>query len=209
MIEEMQRSTMRTGPRSGYGAGWGSIDRPDGYRVVSHTGGMGGVVTILNLVPADRLAVVVLANARTPLVQRITQQIMAASLPNWKQQPGVPIESGEFKPSPEWTGEWKGAVNTYQRDIPLVLTVRASGEIVARLGTQFKTLLDEVNWHEGELTGSMHVTQSFEDANRRPHYLHLTLKLRDGNLNGAASFISQPGKRAGNALTQWVELKKQ
>jgi CubicO group peptidase (beta-lactamase class C family) len=208
-IEEMQRPTMRTGPRAGYGIGWGTLDRADGYRVVSHTGGMGGVVTILNLVPSERLAVVVLANARTPLVQRIAQQLMAASLPNWKAQPALAPEPGEFRPSPEWTGEWKGSVYTYQRDIPLAITIRSSGEIVARLGTQFKTLLNDVNWRDGQLTGSMNVTQSFDDANHRPHYLQLSLKLRDGNLNGAASFLSLPGKRAGNALTQWVELKKQ
>ena len=208
-IEEMQRPTVSTGPKAGYGIGWATLDRPDGYRVISHTGGMGGVVTVLNLVPSERLAVVVLSNARTPMVQRVAQQIMAASLPDWKQQPAVPSAPSEFKPSPEWIGEWKGAVHTYQHDTPLTLTVRPSGEIVTRFGADFRTLLNDVRWRDGALTGSMHATGSFEDANRRPHFLQLTLKLRAGNLNGAASFLSHPGTRAGNALTQWVELRKQ
>ncbi len=42
-----------------------------------------------------------------------------------------------------------------------------------------------------------------------PYWLALSLKLRGDVLNGAITVISRPGKRAGNALNHWVELKKQ
>ena len=47
-----------------------------------------------------------------------------------------------------------------------------------------------------------------EDANRRPYSLLLTLKPRGAVLNGPVSAISLPGKRAGNALTSWAELRR-
>jgi len=48
-----------------------------------------------------------------------------------------------------------------------------------------------------------------EDANRRRYVLSLSLKLLGDVLNGAVTARSLPGKRVGNALTQWAELKKQ
>ena len=47
------------------------------------------------------------------------------------------------------------------------------------------------------------------DASRRPHILMLSLKLRGDVLNGSAAAISTPGPRPGNALSYWVEWKKQ
>jgi hypothetical protein len=65
-----------------------------------------------------------------------------------------------------------------------------------------------VRWHDGYLSGRMTGDIGAEDANRRPYLLSLTLKLRGAALNGPASAVSLPGRRPGNALTQWVELKK-
>ncbi len=43
-------------------SGWRVDDRPDGYQLVSHTGGMPGVATLLNIVPSQNIAVVILSN---------------------------------------------------------------------------------------------------------------------------------------------------
>ncbi|MBI1791952.1 MAG: beta-lactamase family protein, partial [Acidobacteria bacterium] len=57
---DLDKTTVKTGERGGYGIGWSSTERPDGYRVVAHAGGMGGVSTSLRLVESEKLAVVVL-----------------------------------------------------------------------------------------------------------------------------------------------------
>ena len=77
-----------------------------------------------------------------------------------------------------------------------------------RVGRQFQMLLNNVKWEDGYLSGEMLSDIHTEDANRRPYFLELTLKLRGNVLNGPASAISLPGARAGNALTSWVEVKK-
>ncbi len=69
-------------------------------------------------------------------------------------------------------------------------------------------LLNDVKWANGTLSGRMLSDIRTEDANRRPYTLLLTLKLRGTELNGPISAISLPGKRVGNALTSWVEVKK-
>lgn len=43
----------------------------------------------------------------------------------------------------------------------------------------------------------------------RQFFCEIRLYLPVLSTHGAASFISQPGKRVGYALTEWVELKKQ
>jgi hypothetical protein len=84
-----------------------------------------------------------------------------------------------------------------------------SGDVHAQLGGQLRTLLNSVQWQDGYLSGRMMGDIGTEDANRRPYLLSLTLKLRGKDvLNGPASALSLPGPRPGNALTQWVELKK-
>lgn len=209
-IDEMQRTTAQSGEKAGYGIGWLTNDDLNGYRVISHTGGMGGVATTLRLIPSEKLAVVVLGNTSGALPHQISEQILAALLPNWRIPPSAPATSAppSFRPPPGLIGTWKGVVSTYKADIPLTLEVRESGEAQAKLGDQLKMLLNDVTWENDVLSGRMLGDVGTEDANRRPYFLQFTLKLRGNLLNGSASAISQPGRRVGNALTQWVELKK-
>ncbi len=207
-IDAMRVSTMAAGIDSGYGIGWATQGK-----VVSHTGGMGGVATTLRLVPSENLAVVVLCNGASQLPHRIADRILEKMIPGWKAPaPLAPsdqaAEKRTFQPPPELAGEWRGSLHTYEKDLPLTLRIFASGDVHAKIGNQLETLLSGAVWSENELRGAMTGDIGTADANRRPYTLSLALKLRGETLSGPASAISLPGLRAGNALTQWVELKK-
>jgi hypothetical protein len=207
-IDAMHASTMSTGNNSGYGIGWATVDRTDGYHLISHTGGMGGVATTLILIPSEKLAVVVLCNTGGLLPHRIADEMMAVLLPKWKQPRPAPQLHGKFEPTPELVGNWSGKLVTYKTEIPLTLRILESGDVQAQLGAQMKMLWNDVTWRDGYLSGRMPGDIGTEDAGRRPYFLSFSLKLRGDVLNGAASAISLPGRRAGNALSQWVELSK-
>jgi CubicO group peptidase (beta-lactamase class C family) len=205
-IDEMHKPTASTAPHYGYGIGWGTADTADGYRVVSHTGGMGGVATVLRLVPSEKLAVVVLCNSSNPLPGKVADKIFDVMIPRWQ-----PFKTAEPKPSPipsELYGKWKGKLVTYKADLPFELNVNESGLVLARVGTQMQILVNDVRWGDGFLRGRFQSDIQTEDASRRPYFLQLTLKARGGVLNGPVSAISLPGKRNGNALTSWAELRK-
>jgi hypothetical protein len=206
----MQKSTAVSGRHAGYGIGWAVSEPPDGYRLVSHSGGMGGVSTTLRLVPSEKLAVIVLCNSGSGVPHRISDEILTAMLPRWRAggSDGGP-RPGRFEPPKELLGSWKGTFANYKAELPMTLRVFESGDIHAQIGGQMKMLWNGVRWQDGYLSGRMPGDAGTEDAGRRPHYLSFTLKLRGSVLNGAASALSQPGRRAGNALTQWVELKKE
>jgi CubicO group peptidase (beta-lactamase class C family) len=212
-IERMQQPTAQAGGAGGadrgYGAGW-FIEKRGGYRTVGHSGGMGGVATLLLLVPSEKIAVAVLTNTGGSLPADIAGQILAAMLPGFKAAPGAKSpEPKPFQPPAELAGDWKGNIETHTRELPLTLRIQPSGDIHVELAGQLQTLLNDADFQAGNLTGRFRGDIGTEDASRRPHFISLDVVLRGDTLNGAATAVSLPGRRAGNALTSWVELKRQ
>jgi CubicO group peptidase (beta-lactamase class C family) len=209
-IDDMQKPTADSGNGQGYGIGWMIAEYPGGRRSVSHTGGMGGVSTSLRLFPSEKIAIVVLTNAGShPVAGLVMEEITKTVLPDLPRRPPLPPVASGFKPSAELTGTWTGQVHTPRAPVNLTLEIKTDGDVHARLGTQLQTLLNRVALRDGYLTGTMMGDIGTEDASRTPHTLGLTLKLRGSVLVGGITAMSLPGRRVGNALTHWVELRKE
>src|SRR5262249_16623262 len=104
---------------------------------------------------------------------------------------------------------WQGKVHTYKGELDFKLLFQPDGDVHAQLGTQLKTLLNRVQFRDGYLSGVFTSDIGTEDANRTRYSLALMLKLRGAVLNGSMTAHSLPGRRIGNGLTHWVELKKE
>jgi hypothetical protein len=137
------------------------------------------------------------------------EEITKTVLPDLPRRPPLPPVASGFKPSAELTGTWTGQVHTPRAPVNLTLEIKTDGDVHARLGTQLQTLLNRVALRDGYLTGTMMGDIGTEDASRTPHTLGLTLKLRGSVLVGGITAMSLPGRRVGNALTHWVELRKE
>ena len=208
-IDEMQRPTMKIKDNTGYGIGW-EISKQAGYTLVSHDGAMGGVATQLVIIPSENLAVVVLCNSRQyALTSLIVKEILSVMLPDYRDEEEGKEEPGVFKPSPELVGKWKGQVHTVNGDTPLSLWIEKSGYMEVKLGDQLTTPLDNTRLQNGYIKGSFTSDIGIEDSNRLPYNLHIALKLRNKVLNGSVISISLPGKRPGNAVSYWAELRKE
>jgi CubicO group peptidase (beta-lactamase class C family) len=211
-IDEMQKATSEMGSNAGYGIGWVTTEYPGGRRRVEHSGGMGGVSTLLRLYPAEKIAIVALGNASSNLPGQVMDQIVAVVAPETARSPGAQSQAPpaqDFKPSGELLGAWQGKVQTYKGELGFTLQFQPDGDVHAQLGPQLKTLLNRPQFKDGYLSGSFTGDIGTEDANRTRYTLSLSLKLRGDVLNGAMTAQSLPGRRVGNALTHWVELKKQ
>ncbi len=207
-IDEMQKPAVEINASSGYGIGW-NIGRRRSATVVSHSGGMGGVSTILLLVPKEKIAVVALSNARSSLPGDIAFRILDQLLGGGARDSVSHDNTGAFKPSAGYIGDWKGKLETHSGAHLFLLRIRSSGHIEAKLGEAPWTTVNQPRLDGGYLTGSMAGDVGTEDASRRPHRIQLSLKMRGNILNGAATAVSSPGNRAGNALTSWLEVVKQ
>lgn len=225
-IDDMQVNTAAPGEPKGYGVGWSINADERGYPSVAHSGGMGGVNTHLLLIPSKQLAIAVLANACSDLPFMAAAEIAAALLPGYAErlaaeraepvQPGDGAPEPAFAPPPELLGDWQGTVHTYQGDIALKLWFKESGDIHAQLGEQLKTLVNEAKLADGMLGGRMLGTIPTDNAARRPHEVHLDLKLRDQLLNGAIYAVTPhqageggaPDRRPGYAISYWADLSR-
>ena len=88
------------------------------------------------------------------------------------------------------------------------MTFNESGDVHIRLGRQLETLVNNPRFVNDIFTGVFAGHFDHPDARGRPYNLRVQLTLRGDVLNGAASAMILPDARGSNAVTQWLELKR-
>lgn len=218
-IDAMHRSSASrtdaagSGKLPGYSVGF-FIDDSNGYRVVSHSGGMPGVATQLLLVPEKNIAIVALSNSGNGLPLETAQSIAKLLLPDWKLSPPRKPRQGTppFVTPQQLLGSWHGVVSTYTEDVAIELTFQADGDVHAKLGDQPVTLVSEPQFENGDFSGVLGSRLRTQDAATYDHVIDLALTLRGDKLTGAASVNSisantrSPKQR--NFMAHWTELQR-
>lgn len=213
-IELMQQPDARIDNRSSYGMGWYIEPSYYGYRRVYHTGHTGYSTASLMLFPDQDICIVALTNSSTDLPVRVSQWILARLLPDFatRLKKGEQLANQEqpsaYIPTAEWVGQWKGSVELYNGRLDLHMWFEESGDIYVQMQNQSKTYVSGARIQNGNIRGSFDGDIGTDDANRYPYHLHLKLKRRDDTLYGSITATSQGGRRVGNVLSHWVELKK-
>jgi CubicO group peptidase (beta-lactamase class C family) len=215
--KKMQEPTYEVAKNRGCGVAWFINTDAGGEVTVSHDGGMGGVATALTLVPAKRLVVVALSNSSSALPALLTKEIL--DIVNCPSADGEKKEDASFRfqaPPADaesafktLVGKWQGIVHTYERDLAVSMLVQEDGDVHVKFEGQLETLLNGARFRDGWLRGRMSGDLRTEDTARTPYDLILDVKLRDDALAGSLTAISRPGPRTGNALTHWIEVRKQ
>ncbi|MGQ0650611.1 MAG: serine hydrolase [Gemmatimonadaceae bacterium] len=213
--EAMQRDVAVEGPGATRGLGWGIRSDEFGWRRVSHSGGMPGVSTALNLYPAANVAIVVLLNKSVPQVTgRIAQEIAAAILPGYEGRLREALARPSASPSsPDWTtfiGRWRGYVRSYRDSVAVQFTVDSSGPRDLRVGAETAERPVSANWSNGLLTVVTRASLTAPDIARHPHVLGFTLRLRGDTLSGyaAATTNAPPASRVYYALSSYARVTR-
>jgi hypothetical protein len=213
-IEQMQAPSLTSGGESQYGMSWWVQKDLNGFQGVLAQGGTNDATAYLQLIPSEDLAVAMLLNTGIPDGARIVDEVLAALLPQYGSNPGravtndtsVPSSSQRQGPYAAVVGDWSGFVQTYNGDVPLVLSVSASGELTAGVGaqpavhralsTRFAT--NVVWWTMPRSLG----------VEGEPFNLAVELHLYGGVLAGAATTIPVPSNPNGFRASYWVRLRK-
>lgn len=208
MLDQMHRSTVERPDGAGYGVGFGVRDQ-DGYHFITHNGSMPGVATRMALFPRERLAIVVLSNAGSDLAPDVANRIIANLLPKWR-----PVTTREPAQTPfvvpdSLRGIWKGTLSTYTKKVPVELRFLPSGYVHAQVGDQLTALVNRPQLEGGTFSGDLGVRIGTLDTDRYAYTVSLSLRLRGDVLNGSASAIAVAGPRERNALSHWIELRKE
>lgn len=212
-IDLMQRIHTPDSASGGYGLGWSILRDDNGYRRLSHTGGMPGVATTLTLYPSENLAIVVLTNKSDGIPFRVAEEIAAVLLPRYaatraerRARMALSAAPSPFPP-PELAGGWTGTLRTYDATVPMTLLFQPDGDVHVTLGGQLETLLTGAQFQNGALVGRFAGTIPSEEQRRHQHSVLLNLRLRDGRLVGQAS-AQTTEEPVYYALTSYVELTK-
>lgn len=212
-VRQMQHARTPGDTTRGYGLGWG-LDDDHGYRRVSHTGGMPGVATRLDLYPSEDLAVVVLANQAIALPHMVASQIESVLLPGRARAIAAERVSQQGRPralvSPtELVGDWSGTVRTYDGTIPITLRIKAD-EVLVRLGGpgSLWTWLNRADYQNQLLTGQFVGTIPTADAMRHPHTIGMSLYFADDSLRGWVAAMATNRPVAG-AVSSYAKLTRQ
>jgi CubicO group peptidase (beta-lactamase class C family) len=216
-VREMQQATVPMGDDE-YGLGWHIRSDAKGRRHVLHGGAGAGVDAQLDLLPAEKLSVAVLANVtrRTPeasVAEEISARIMAKILGGqpqdyWRKtigRPGAPAHPSGLPGV--LRGEWRGVVHTYEQDLPVTLNFLPGGDVHARLGSQLTMLVNDAAFEHGLFRGKMPGDIGTGDANRRPYDLVWEVVLRGELLCGMLHARARHPSRGGS-FPYWVELRR-
>jgi CubicO group peptidase (beta-lactamase class C family) len=220
-VREMhRRETPESG--AGYGLGWFMEDEV-GFRKVWHTGSMPGVSTMLALYPElDITVVVLLNNLARDLRVSISQEIVAALDQGYARAleaerssgAGEAVGSGAggaagFEPPSGLVGEWAGTVRTWEREIPMGITVSADGDVHVSVEGQLETVLNGPGFVNGRLQGRYAGRIPTPDVMRWPlHSVALDLKLEGDRLYGQASAQTEADPTY-YSLASFVDLRRE
>ena len=204
-------------PPAKYGLGFDVSDDMGMVRY-SHTGGMPGVATFMNLYPTENVAVVVLTGTGANL-GRIAQDIAAALIPRYADTLAVRRANanaggrggrGNQAPSDfeHVAGDWVGTVRTWQTTVPFRITIGADGATTAMLGGA-PVPVTRAAFRDDQLTGQFTGTMPNDDTKRAPYTLTMKLLLVDGVLKGEVTAIGADAGVIYYALSGYGELKKQ
>ncbi|WP_433889890.1 serine hydrolase domain-containing protein [Streptomyces sp. CA-111067] len=121
----------------GYGLGWCVAAAGAGSPLVhSHGGGGPGVAAMTIGVPGRGLAVSVLTNTTNKGARdAIVRHVMAELVPGYRDEWISPVVPDPARPLALPEGStWAGAVNTPEREVPLVVRILTEGQVEVRLG---------------------------------------------------------------------------
>jgi CubicO group peptidase (beta-lactamase class C family) len=216
-IDAMQNSTVDAGGNKRYGLGWWVTENLHGFRGVLGQGGTDDASAFLQLIPAEGIAVVILANTGSDFPPKLMDEILSVLLPSYRQNDATAgIKPAPQRPtaSPSLTGNWVGRIHTYKGDVPLTFSISESGEVQTTLGSAPVMLLK--NARSGSRFGKQflagRVTASNlgadEDTGPEPYDLDFELYLQGQKLCGAVTTRMLSGARFSAQLSYWVELEK-
>jgi CubicO group peptidase (beta-lactamase class C family) len=193
------------------GLGWSVNHTWNKHPVIWHSGAMPGAAATLWLVPAEKVAIAVVANQIGASVNQLAGEILADLLPAGQPAAGsrAPEEAKSSTPVPtpsatdHSTGRYRGRLMTCPKPEMLAIDVQRPGELELTVGSESPRLLD------GTFTGGRLYTEFSSATGSTKSQFQLDLRLVGNRLEGPVTRRTSVGPRANFAVTIWAELKSE
>jgi CubicO group peptidase (beta-lactamase class C family) len=215
-IDNMQSATVRTdGANSLYGLGWWIEENRFGYRSALAQGGNDRAQTWLRMIPAERIAVVVLVNGGVGFPNRAVDAVLGALLPKYAE--GLAAQTGAaavaqatpsgMRPMLDSTvrGRWTGAVHAAGGTVPVTFDIDSTGKVRATIGTRSDSGTARRGGHlviriPGDLEGP--------NAPGMQRQVSLYLEPYKGGWGGVATVRPPTTTGTDGRVSYWMELRR-
>ncbi len=218
-IDFMHEQTVPTGfggEVQQYGIGWWIGENSFGYKTVTAQGGTEDASAFVQLIPSEKIAIVLLANKGTDATGAIVDKISAVLTNAGHRKENIGRNRQEQAASSpllpdSLTGNWKGFIETYRGKVELLMSVDKSGKATIRLGGTSVRQLDPMSF---DSTSRMLYTRSdgilgiLPDIGSDPYVIEFSLYAHDGLLTGSATSNPKGSKKLFAALSYWTQLSK-
>ncbi len=229
-VRAMQVLTGRRSPGEGTGVAW-AVGSSRGRRIISHSGGMPGVSTMLRIYPDDDAAIIVLTNSDGhPLAAETTNRIAMVLFPKPKppapnadadqpaaREPATPKTKSdqraagngpptgparEESPAPAWPAAWRGKLVHFEGDVPIKLEIHGPNAAELRFGAAPPRPLRDVAIQGERFRGLIDARLATQAGFQGVPTLEFQLRRSGGRATGVA-IATAPGYFA---LAHWVDL---
>jgi hypothetical protein len=200
--------TAQPGTEGKYGMGWW-IRQESGLSIIAAEGGSPDAYALLELIPAKRIAVVIVANSYSQIVGGLKHQVLSALFPEVKfaERPNGTQTEPPSPASPALVGKWSGEMLTFKGPVKLVLDIAPEGGAQEKMADQPGAAVTNVAFDATSFHGRLPGNGELADSPHPPFMIDLDLELHNDRLIGAATFGPMPGK-GGDQLPHFITLAK-
>jgi CubicO group peptidase (beta-lactamase class C family) len=217
-IDAMQTDTVGTGGDSRYGLGWWVEPSRFGYRSLLAQGGTDAASAWLRVIPSERIVVVVLANKGVGFLSDVVDAAISALLPRYAEgwaarraqssaPRAAPVARQPSRIDSALVGTWRGVIRAEGREHPIAIDVADTSITAIAVDAAPRQPMGRVRSSSTSLrvdvAGDLDTPDS-TDGRR----IALSLRLRDGVLNGALTTRPPETSMLDGRVTYWVELRK-
>jgi hypothetical protein len=194
-----------------YGLGWSVNLTWNRYPIVWHSGAFPGSAAALWTIPAQKVAVAVIANQITAPVNQLAGEVLGALVPGSPPAAQAPVAPKAPIPVPVraapagiQTGRYRGALMACPSPEALTLDVQGPHEMTVTLGAAGPKLASNVVLDEGTLVGTFNGSAGTRDADYRFY-----LRVSENRLEGPITRRISMSPRANEIVTLWAALDRE
>lgn len=211
-LEQMHRLRGEA-PHSNLALGIGSGNLDNKRTMLLTNGNAGGIQSTLIMIPEDGLAVICLVNSNRLLSDELAFRMTDRLAPGFLDYINTQIgnyekwEHSPYQPTKELLGEWKGFVETRNGQVAFTMLFQPDGDVHVKVGDQLETILTDVSWRGGLLSGEFTGEIQMEESAGRPTTFTISLLAKENRLSGyvSSNFTNEKGSFS---LGTYVRLLK-
>ena len=193
--------------------GFGSLDLDEKRLWLLSNGQDQGIQATLSLIPSEKLAVVCLVNVSGQAADELAFRVTDTLVPGFLERARQIISEYEtwanqpYRPTSDLLGEWKGFISTRSGQVPITLLFQPDGDIHVEIERQPETILSNIGYREGLLSGRFLADLPMEEAAGHAHAVTISIRLKGNYLSG---FVTSDltNKKGSFSLAAYVRLSR-